>query len=200
MLDTGFWMLDTGFQMKDAHRIHDAECRMQDARFKIQIEASIIRIRYHASCILYPETNIRNKGDTSMFPKEQFTLKDKTGNSGFTLIEVLVAVAIFAIGILALTSLQAVYIGGNSSARMQTEATTLAAQWLERLKILPYAHDDLDPAGNPHRQVVGAYRIEWNVADNSPINEVKNIRVTVRPVNLRGRPVNLDYRRAEDWR
>jgi hypothetical protein len=68
------------------------------------------------------------------------------------------------------------------------------------LKILPYAHDDLDPVGNPHRQVVGSYRIEWNVADNSPINEVKTIRITVTPANLRGRPVNLDYRRAEDWR
>jgi hypothetical protein len=87
---------------------------------------------------------------------------------------------------------------------MQTEATTLAVQRLERLKILPYAHDDLDPVGNPHRQVVGSYRIEWNVADNSPINspinEVKTIRITVTPANLRGRPVNLDYRRAEDWR
>ncbi len=135
-----------------------------------------------------------------MLPHQQFAIKYKTGNSGFTLIEVLFAIAIFAIGILALTSLQAVYIGGNSSARIQTEATTLAAQWLERLKILPYAHDDLDPVGNPHRQAVGAYRIEWNVADNSPINEVKTIRITVTPANLRGRPVNLDYRRAEDWR
>ena len=135
-----------------------------------------------------------------MLPHQQFAIKYKTGNSGFTLIEVLFAIAIFAIGILALTSLQAVYIGGNSSARMQTESTTLAAQWLERLKILPYAHSDLDTVGNPHRQVVGAYRIEWNVADNSPINEVKTIRITVTPANSRGRPVILDYRRAEDWR
>ena len=135
-----------------------------------------------------------------MLNKQQIAIKNGTGNCGFMLIEVLVAIAIFAIGILALTSLQAVYIGGNSSARMQTEATSLAAQWLERLKILPYAHDDLDPVGNPHRQIVGAYRIEWNIADNSPINQVKTIRITVTPENLRGRPVNLDYRRAEDWR
>ena len=67
-----------------------------------------------------------------MLYKQQLAIKDKNSNSGFTLIEVLIALAIFAIGILALTSLQAVYIGGNSSARMQTEATTLAAQWLER--------------------------------------------------------------------
>jgi prepilin-type N-terminal cleavage/methylation domain-containing protein len=134
-----------------------------------------------------------------MFSNKRIENEIKTSSAGFTLIEVLVAVAIFAIGILALTSLQAVYIGGNSSARMQTEATGLAAQWLERLKILPYTHNDLDPVGNPHRQVVGAYRIEWNIADNSPINEVKTIRITVTPRNLRGRPVRLDYRRAEDW-
>jgi prepilin-type N-terminal cleavage/methylation domain-containing protein len=135
-----------------------------------------------------------------MFSNKRIENEIKTSRAGFTLIEVLIAVAIFAIGILALTSLQAVYIGGNSSARMQTEATSLAAQWLERLKILPYEHNDLDPVGNPHRQVVGAYRIEWNVTDNSPINEVKTIRIRVTPANLRGRPVNLDFRRAEDWR
>jgi type II secretion system protein I len=135
-----------------------------------------------------------------MLNKQQSAKGDRTGNSGFTLIEVLVALAIFAIGILALTSLQAVYIGGNSSARMQTEATTLAAQMLERLKILPFEHDDLDSGGNPHQKVVGAYRIEWNVSDNSPINEVKTIRITVRPESSWGRPVILDYRRAEGWR
>ena len=71
-----------------------------------------------------------------MLNKQQSDTGDRYGNTGFTLIEVLVALAIFTIGILALTSLQAVYIGGNSSARMQTEATSLATQWLERLKFL----------------------------------------------------------------
>lgn len=130
--------------------------------------------------------------------KQQMENEAKTGNSGFTIIEVLIAIAIFAIGILALASLQAVYIGGNSSARMQTEATALAVQWLERLKILPDTHADLDPVGNPHRQDSGAYRIEWNIADNTPINEVKTIRIKVTAENMRGRSVRLDYRRAAD--
>jgi type II secretion system protein I len=138
------------------------------------------------------------KGAFSMFCKQQKENPAKTGENGFTLIEVLVAISIFASGILALASLQAVYIGGNSSARMQTEATTLAAQLLERLKILPENHGDLDPAGNPHQQTAGAYRIRWNVLDNTPINDVKTIQISVTTPNMRGRPVRLDYRRAVD--
>jgi type II secretion system protein I len=133
-----------------------------------------------------------------MFCKQQMGNEARSGSDGFTLIEVLVAIAIFAIGILALASLQAVYIGGNSSARMQTEATTLASQWLERLKLLPETHGDLDPAGNPHQQTVGVYRIQWNVLDHTPINDVKTIRISVTTPNMRGRPVRLDYRRAVD--
>ena len=56
---------------------------------------------------------------------------------GFTLIEVLIAMAIFAVGILALAGLQVTYIGGNASAQMQTEATALGAQVIEHLKSLP---------------------------------------------------------------
>ncbi len=133
-----------------------------------------------------------------MFCKQQMENEATTGNGGFTLVEVLVAIAIFAIGILALASLQAVYIGGNSFARMQTEATALGGEWLESLKILPYTHADLDATGNPHQRSVGAYRIQWDVSDNTPINDVKTIRITVTSANMRGRPVRLDYCRADN--
>jgi type IV pilus modification protein PilV len=61
---------------------------------------------------------------------------------GFTLIEVLIAMAIFAIGVLAVTSMQMRSISLNTSARLQTEASTLAVDWMERLLVLPY--DDSD--------------------------------------------------------
>ena len=67
-------------------------------------------------------------------------------NRGFTFIEVLVALAIFSIGILAVASMQIQSVNLNAKARVQTEATTLAVERLERLKMLPYDHADLDEA------------------------------------------------------
>ncbi len=64
---------------------------------------------------------------------------------GFTLIEVLIAMAIFAIGVLAVTSMQMRSINLNTTARLQTEAATLAVGWMERLLALPF--DDADGDG-----------------------------------------------------
>ena len=137
-------------------------------------------------------------GLLNMCGKQEIENEDRISSSGFTLIEVLIAFAIFALGIMALVRLQSIYIGGNASAGMQTEATSLAAQWMEKLKILPYHHADLDAAGNPHQQDVGAYNIRWDVAEHTPINDVKTILITVTPKNKRAKPVKLNYRRARD--
>jgi type IV pilus modification protein PilV len=130
--------------------------------------------------------------------KQEYENEVRIGSNGFTLIEVLIAFAIFAIGIMALASLQTIYIGGNASARMQTEATSLAAHWMEKLKILPYNHADLDPTGNPHQQDVGAYRVRWDVSEHTPINDVKTIRMTVTPMNTRA-IVNKMENAGREW-
>ena len=114
---------------------------------------------------------------------------------GFTLIEVLIAMAIFAVGILALAGLQVTYIGGNASAQMQTEATALGAQVIEHLKSLPYEAAELDPAANPHQPPAGGsgpYDVRWTVTDNAPVTNAKTISVTVTPINrVNGRRVNI---------
>lgn len=109
-----------------------------------------------------------------------------TGEEGFSLIEVLMALSIFAIGILALAGLQAQYIGGNSAAAMQTEATAMAAQYLEWLRTLPDAHSDLQ-AGVTHRERSGAYTVEWSVHENDTPPGTKFLHVTVTPDNPRSR-------------
>jgi type IV pilus modification protein PilV len=120
--------------------------------------------------------------------------KANTAN-GFTLIEVLVALAIFAIGFLALASLQATYIGDNASARLQTEATSMAVQVIEQLRTLPFDHAEMDPAANPHQPPAGSiigYNVQWVVADNSPVNNTKTVTITVSPQNrVSGRPVRI---------
>ena len=50
----------------------------------------------------------------------------QTNVKGFTLIEVLIGMVIFSVGILAVAALQVSSTKGNSSARRITEATALA--------------------------------------------------------------------------
>lgn len=63
---------------------------------------------------------------------------------GFTLIEVVIALAILAIGILAMFSMQTMGIKGNTTANHISTGSTWAADRLELLMALPYDDDDLN--------------------------------------------------------
>ena len=127
--------------------------------------------------------------------------KGKTGkqiaDQGFTLVEVLIAMAIFAIGILGVASMQITSINGNASSRMHTEATTLAVERLERLIALPYDHADLDELNNPHQVIEGGYTIVWNVSDDIPINATKTINITVTGANRNARRIAINFIRGQ---
>jgi type IV pilus modification protein PilV len=69
-------------------------------------------------------------------------------NEGFTLLEVLIAVAVLAFGLLAVAQMQVIAIRFNYQARDTSQATTLALDELERLKSLPYTHADLQDDGD----------------------------------------------------
>lgn len=69
--------------------------------------------------------------------------KTMTYRDGFTLIEVMIAVAILGIGILGVASMQMAAINGNSTAGKLTANATLVMDRIERLTALPYAHPDL---------------------------------------------------------
>jgi type IV pilus assembly protein PilV len=117
----------------------------------------------------------------------------QTHVQGFTLIEVLIAMAIFAIGILAVTSMQMRSIGQNASARMQTEATTLAVDWMERLLSLPYEDAWLDEAASPLEAQDGNYTIQWTINEdpNNTGLPIKQIDIQVTHDNRNAKTVNL---------
>jgi prepilin-type N-terminal cleavage/methylation domain-containing protein len=102
-------------------------------------------------------------------------------DEGFTLVEVMIGMAIFLIGFLAVGSMQIAAINGNAGAREATEAATRATAQLETLIALPY---DSIVSGGPVTDETGAYRVSWEVVDgtaalNTPLPDTKTITVTV---------------------
>ncbi len=102
------------------------------------------------------------------------SLGKQKNEGGFTLIEVLFAVAVLSFGLLAVSSLQGSAIRGNLMASDRTEAVAWAQTQMESLMALPYANV---ASGGP--TVQGNYTITWNVANNNPIANCKLITVTV---------------------
>jgi prepilin-type N-terminal cleavage/methylation domain-containing protein len=120
-------------------------------------------------------------------------------NDGYTLIEVLIAIAIFSIGILAVASMQTDAIMKTVSSRNTTEALELASAHVEFLHGIPLYDDSLDLDGNgvveqfdmhadlveivdnPHEIAVDRYTIQWTVTDDEPLDAITNIYSTTGP-------------------
>ena len=107
--------------------------------------------------------------------------------SGFTLVEVLVALMVFVIGVLSIAAIMP--SGSRSVGRSgdQTRASELAAACAERLLSTSYSNPTLtsgshsDPA-NPYN---GKYYVSWTVEDNQPMAQCKKVTVDVRwPIPL----------------
>ena len=94
-------------------------------------------------------------------------------DDGFSLIEVLVAAAILAVGILSLAQLLATTVSANAAAGRTTDATVLAAQKLEDLRAEPWSAleanigesaDSLDRSGRSiDASSAAAFRRRWFV-------------------------------------
>jgi prepilin-type N-terminal cleavage/methylation domain-containing protein len=107
----------------------------------------------------------------------------RNNHSGFTIIEVMIAISIFAIGFLAISSLQFSASRNNRTASEITQAASIVADRMERIMAMPYTHSDLDPALNPHMVSQEKYDIQWVVTDSDlnfdGINDAKTINMTV---------------------
>ena len=65
----------------------------------------------------------------------------KSGEAGFTLIEVLIGISIFAIGLLAVARMQMLSVRNTTVGNLTSQATMLANQKMEEIKMTPF--DDL---------------------------------------------------------
>jgi len=99
--------------------------------------------------------------------------------SGFTLIEVLITIAILCFGLLAVASMQITAIRGTSHARCVTEGATLAQDRLEKLLSLSYTDADLSAGQHTDSNPPDSYAIIWEITDgpNTNPNVIANTKL-----------------------
>lgn len=118
--------------------------------------------------------------------------------AGFSLVEMLVALTIFAIGLLATAGMQMSALQSNAGSYRLTSINAVASGVME--EILTWSSDDprlKDVAGNPHAwdfdrsdididpvtiQGGGSFNAEYTVTTDSPIGSVSTITLKVTPV------------------
>jgi prepilin-type N-terminal cleavage/methylation domain-containing protein len=120
--------------------------------------------------------------------------QQKKNEIGFTLIEVLVALIIFSVGILGIGMMQISSVRGNSVANEVSEATVFGSDQIERIMSWNYSDSRLVASNNNssylfqgktivadgHRlDSTGIYSAYWIVNDNVPMSDSKTIDVVV---------------------
>ncbi|MGH2359200.1 MAG: type IV pilus modification PilV family protein [bacterium] len=100
---------------------------------------------------------------------------------GFTLIEALIALMVFSIGVLALAAVVPYGTNRVGKATGQTRSGELATERAEILLSTPYDDGDLtagwhNDTANPYQVL---YHVRWNVEDNQPITSCKRVTVVV---------------------
>jgi len=120
------------------------------------------------------------------------TAHRKTDVQGFTLIEVLIAMVILAVGILALIAMHVASIQGNATAKEMTEASALATDKLEELLAGPYK--DIKDQTTPE-VVDGKYQMTWEItADQFGTVDTKTVFMKVKWFEGDGKEKNIELR------
>ena len=94
--------------------------------------------------------------------------------SGFTLIEIMIAIFILAIGLLGAAGVATTVINGNLLSKNVTTATTLAQGKMEELKGTSYSSIS---SGSDTQESV--YTRTWTVTSDSPATGMKTIEAAV---------------------
>lgn len=110
---------------------------------------------------------------------------------GFTLLEIMIAIFVFSVGLLGLATMQVSAVRGNNFSETLTEAANLATDRMEKITAAGYdtvADTDDDGADGLNdatvataddQDVQGLYQIFWNVAEDVPVNNTKTVNIIV---------------------
>lgn len=130
---------------------------------------------------------------------------------GLTLVEVMIALAIFSVGILAVAAMQNVGMAAMTRARSGSDHARQAAAQIETILSMDYDDPALADGDNGYypetpdhgpQPLAGVKAsIEWEVDDDFPFPGTKRIGVTVRPqAHGQGVPVVYGYVKARNLR
>ena len=120
---------------------------------------------------------------------------------GFTLIEVMVAVMLLALGLAALAAMQMTAVTLNARANGTTRLATMAQERLEALLALPYNHPQvLDTAAGSGKTTYEAapgtvpdgHRVYWCVNEGFPRPQLKTIDVVAAQIGEDTEDSNLN--------
>lgn len=105
-----------------------------------------------------------------------------TSESGFTLLEMLVATVILSVGLLGMAALQGTALQGNNLGGTNTEAGTVAMERIEQFKGAAYT--DVSPEGVSAPEAVAGgsgtqYTRTVTIAYDTPIVNAKTVTVSV---------------------
>ncbi len=144
-------------------------------------------------------------------------MSDKSDNvrssqKGLTLLEVLIALMVFSIGILAVISMQLVSMDAFLTGRISSQNSVAAGNRMETLLMLPYDHrllTDIDDGFSPESPDHGPFQIaksramvQWEIDDDFPAPGTKRISVAVhQPTKNNGVRISVyEYVKSREFR
>jgi len=99
--------------------------------------------------------------------------------NGFTMVEMLVAIVVLAVGIMSISSIFPLSLRVSQNMRTITKGTAYAHQKLDELRTIPFNDAALNAGAHPADTLEDRYYRQYRVDDDIPITRMKRIRMRV---------------------
>lgn len=116
-------------------------------------------------------------------------------DSGFTLIEAIIALGVLSIGILAMFSMQSLGIKGNANASRISTQASWGSDGIEQ--VLPSKYVDIIDKVSTPIPADAKYTVQTSTTVDIPMNHIKTVVITVTNV-ADGKQVAMRYLKADE--
>ena len=125
--------------------------------------------------------------------------KNFKNEAGFTIVEILIAIVILTVGLLAMANMHVLAMFVNSSAKNVTESTALAQSRMEELMRLKFDNPAMAPTSGfvDETDPVGIFTVSKKIQDFG--NDVRRIDVRVQWREIMSRKTELSFVRSDKF-